>query len=236
MAGKRAFSLPFEPPVAFAWPAAAPTRPPISQGFAEEYIFLPHRLFHREWQLATTKDSPRYAAEAKAGFPAPAPFWVGLRPFILMAPLTKVLSPAYLLMHTEGATFYSACCMVAYLAWSGRRMAQVLVRIGGRVGSGHACAPLAPRPLLFGRTPVEGRAPVVWAPEIPTPYPFPQCPYPVQPYPTFHFSVLRPDPPLHEIQEDAELARARDGTAYTKRPNPLQMMMLCFFLPLWRVQ
>lgn len=60
----------------------------------------------REWELGTKKTPrhpPRTKKQIELGFPAPAAFWVGLRPFIFMVPITMVLPPVYLISHASGA-------------------------------------------------------------------------------------------------------------------------------------
>jgi hypothetical protein len=57
-------------------------------------------------------------------FPPPPAFWVGLRLYILMAPLTMLAPPIYLITCMTGAPFYFALSVVAFLSISGYRLAQ----------------------------------------------------------------------------------------------------------------
>jgi len=82
-------------------------------------------LLRREYELATSArpiHPPDTAAKIAQGFPAPAPFWVGLRPFILLMPFTGVGPAVFLMSHGSAAYICCAALLYAYLAFSGYRM------------------------------------------------------------------------------------------------------------------
>ena len=82
-------------------------------------------LLRRKYELATSArpiHPPDTAAKIAQGFPAPAPFWVGLRPFILLMPFTGVGPAVFLMSHGSAAYICCAALLYAYLAFSGYRM------------------------------------------------------------------------------------------------------------------
>jgi hypothetical protein len=142
------------------------------------------------------------------GFPAPPAFWVGLRLYILMAPLTMLAPPIYLMSCFTGPSFYFALSLVAFLSISGYRLAQS--------DAGKAKVPPAmPRHAARTATPPANRS--AW-----------QTLRQLSAAALLDHSASPCSP-----STPAPTGQDRANSSYTMAPNPIQKLFLMVFLPFW---
>jgi len=120
-----------------------------ARGFAQANFYAKENgvgpVLRREYDLAVARIRGKPIEPTKGmrnAFPAPAAFWVGLRPYIYAAPLTMLVPPIYLISCLSGAPLYFALSVIASLSISGYRLAQSdYENVKNRANSAYTMAP-----------------------------------------------------------------------------------------------